>query len=291
MATVKLRPLIVILGETASGKSGLATELARNFNGELISADSWAVYREFNIGTAKPNEVEQAETTHHLIDIADPKIGFSAAEFKRQASNAIEAIFKKGKNPILVGGTGLYIDSLLFNYNFLPAGPSSQRKRLNGLSIQELLQEVDSKDISLVGIDSRNKRRLIRLIEVNGQRPSHQDLRSNTLIIGLKISRAQLEIQITKRVDEMLGKGLEQEVIDLAKKYGWQAEPMKGIGYREWKAYFDGGQNLEQTRQQIITNTLQLAKKQRTWFKRNNSIHWVDSQTAAIDLVKEFLNK
>lgn len=284
-------PLVVILGETASGKSGLAMKLTQEFNGEIISADSWAVYRGFDIGTAKPSAQEQIKVPHHLIDVADPKKGFSAAEFKRLAVDAIDDISNRGKLPILIGGTGLYIDSLIFDYNFLPAGPSNERQRLNGLDIKELLGEIKTKNIDLEGIDIRNKRRLIRLIEVNGQRPSHQKLRPNTLIIGLKITKPQLKKQVTKRVDTMLVQGLEQEAKTLVKKYGWQTEPMKGIGYLQWRDYFAGQQSLGQTRERIITSTLQLAKKQRTWFKRNNSIHWVANQADAIALVKAFLNK
>ena len=287
----QIKPLIVIVGETASGKSALAMELAKQFNGEIIAADSWTVYRGFDIGTAKPSIHEQAEIPHHLLDIADPLEGFSAAEFKKRATTAIEDIADRGKLPILVGGTGLYIDSIIYDYGFLPAGPDAERRRLDALSIDELLELIKSKSIDTSGIDLHNKRRLVRLIESNGIRPQKSNLRPKTLIIGLSLDKDELEERITIRVDKMLAAGLEQEVKKLAETYGWQNEPMKGYGYREWQAYFAGEQTLEQTSQRIIISSLQLAKKQRTWFKRNNSIHWLQNLQQAVPLVQNFLSK
>jgi len=283
--------LIVIVGETGSGKSALALELARKFDGEIVSADAWTVYRGFDVGTAKPSLKDRGEVSHHLIDIADPEQGFSAAVFKRQATAAITYIINKGKLPILVGGTGLYIDSVIYNYGFLPAGSTVEREQLDQLSIDELITIIKDRKIDVAGIDLRNKRRLVRLIQSGGVRPEKAGLRPNTLIIGIQTDKDQLEARITTRVDQMLAGGLEGETKQLAEKYGWQTEPMKGIGYREWQLYFEGNQNIEQTRQRIITSSMQLAKKQRTWFKRNKSIHWINDLTQAMPLVKEFLNK
>ncbi len=284
-------PLVVVVGETASGKSALAMEMAQKFNGEIISADSWQVYKGFNIGTAKPSQDEQAKIPHNLIDIADPAKGFSAAEFKKLASKAINDIQKARKLPIVVGGTGLYVDSLIYDYGFLPAGSSKERTRLNNLSIAELISELEARKISIEGIDIRNKRRLVRLLEVGGKRPAKASLRPNTLIIGTQTSREELKERVTSRVDAMLKASLKAEVKTLAKQYGWNVEPMKGIGYREWKSYFEGTQSMQQTRERIINSTMRLAKKQRTWFKRNNSIHWVKSPQESVDLVTTFLNK
>lgn len=285
------KPLLVIVGETASGKSALAMELARQFNGEIISADAWTVYQGFDVGTAKPSKAEQAEIPHHLIDVADPKDGFSAAIFKKLSTVTILNIQKKAKLPILVGGTGLYIDSIIYDYGFLPAGSLDERSQLDQLSIKELLTIIKDKNIDTTGIDLRNKRRLVRLIQSNGQRPTKSELRPNTLVIGLSIDKDHLQDRITARVDKMLAAGLEAEVKKLSKKYGWDTEPMKGIGYREWQLYFDGQQSLDQTRQRIISGSMQLAKKQRTWFKRNKSIHWLTSPVEAEPLVNKFLNK
>ncbi len=286
-----LPPLVVIVGETASGKSALAIKLAAQLDGEIIAADSWTVYKGFNIGTAKPIEAQRQQIPHHLLDIADPLDGFSAAEFKRQAAEAIEEISERAKLPILVGGSGLYIDSVIFDYSFLPAGKPDERKRLNRLSLPELIRHIESKKIDSNGIDMRNKRRLIRLIETAGQRPKRSSLRPNTLIIGLEMPKHEIKDHITKRVDKMMRDGLEQEVKALAKRYNWEVEPMKGIGYREFQDYFAGQQTLEQTRQHIIHSTLQLAKKQRTWFKRNKSIQWLANSQQASPIVQNFLSK
>src|SRR3989344_7153793 len=156
--------MVVIVGETASGKSALAIGLARKFNGEIISADSWQVYKNFNIGTAKPTVAEQQEMPHHIIDIADPTQGFSAAIYKILATQAIKDIAARGKLPIMVGGTGLYIDSVLFDFSFMASGDPKQRAVLQKKSNEELIILLGQKQIDLTGIDIHNKRRLIRLI-------------------------------------------------------------------------------------------------------------------------------
>jgi len=282
--------LVVIVGETASGKSDLAMHIAQQFGGEIICADSWTVYKGFDIGTAKPTLLDRKTVPHHLLDVAEPLHGFSAAEFKRKADIAIKDISAKGKVPILVGGTGLYVDSILFDYGFLPAGSEKLRQELNKLSIEQLLARIKQQAIDIAGIDIRNKRRLVRLLETGGQRPSKQKLRPNTLLIGLSVPADDLQNRVTGRVDAMLANGLENEVADLAHRYGWAVEPMKGIGYREFKDYFNGVQTISQTRERIIQATLQFAKKQRTWFKRNKSIHWQGNPRQAMELVTTFLN-
>jgi tRNA dimethylallyltransferase len=287
-------PLIVIVGETASGKSALALEFAQKFDGEIISADSWTVYRDFDIGTAKPSASELAQVPHHLLNIANPLEGFSAPEFKKRAVAAIENITAREKVPFLVGGTGLYVDSILFDYQFLAAPDAVLRQELSALSLDEIRQKITEKGIDTTGIDVRNKRRLIRLLETDGARPEKSALRENTLVLGVQVERDQLRARVADRVDTMLRIGLEDEVLALSQKYGWNVEPMKGIGYREWFEYFSGSQTLDQTRDRIISATMNLAKRQRTWFKRNNSIHWLtteDKYTVAVDLLTTFLNK
>lgn len=285
--------LLVVVGETASGKSDLALRLAKQYNGELICADSWTVRREMNIGTAKPSSAEKAQVSHHLLDIVAPDEDFSAAVFKRLANKAISEISERGKLPILVGGTGLYIDGVLFDYNFLPAGPPELRSELNMITIPELLARIDATGLELGDVDVRNKRRLIRLLETEGAEQTKQNLRRNTLVMGLQPERTALKQRITARVDAMLAAGLEQEVKGLSECYGWDAEGLKGIGYREWQDYFLGSQSLAQTRERIISSTVGLAKRQRTWFKRNKSIHWFATPVnyAHVDeLVTTFLN-
>jgi tRNA dimethylallyltransferase len=288
-----VKPLVAIVGETASGKSALALELAERFNGEIVCADSSTVYRGFDIGTAKPGQEDQQRVPHHLLDVADPWAGCSAAIFQRLAYAAIEDITARGKLPFLVGGSGLYIDSVLYNYKFLPPPSVERRRELNNLSLHELLQETERLGLSTEAVDVNNKRRVIRWIENNGCLPDRQALRSHTLVLGLQIPRAILQANVERRIDVMLEADLEQEVHQLVNKYGWEVEPMKAISYREWFGYFEGRDSLAKTCQGIIHSNMMLAKKQRTWFKRNSSIHWLstdDKFTKSVELITTLLN-
>lgn len=273
-ALTKNVPLLVITGETASGKSHLALQLAQRYNGEIICADSWTVRRRADIGTAKPTAVDRALVPHHLLDVAGPDEDFTAAVFKRLALKAIEDIAARGHLPIMVGGTGLYIDGILYDYGYLPPGDRLVRQSLNKLSNAEILKLLENMGISYEDVDTGNKRRLIRLLETGGQRPSKKPLRSNTLIIGIKLPRDDLKQAIERRTDAMLAGGLETEVAGLVNDYGWGCEALKGVGYAQWHGYFEGRKSLETVRNSIIKATLDLAKRQRTWFKRNKSIHW-----------------
>jgi len=290
---MKTPKLLVLVGETASGKSALGLRLAQQFKGEIICADSWTVRREANIGTAKPTAAEQALVPHHILDIVRPNEDFTAAVFKDLANQAITDIADRGKLPIMVGGTGLYVDGVLYDYGFLPAGDRAAREALNILSGEQLLAKIATENIELGDVDTGNKRRLIRLLETGGQRPTKKALRPNMLIIGLKTERACLEQRITRRVDDMLKAGLEAEVRGLVARYGWDCEALKGISYAQWKGYLNGTEGLDQTRQKIIKATLDLAKRQRTWFKRNQSIHWLITPVKwpeVVDLVTTFLD-
>lgn len=284
-------PLIAIYGETASGKSQLALMIAQEFNGEIIAADSWTVYKDFDIGTAKPTPGERALIKHHMLDIADARDGFNAALYKDMALNAIADIEARTKLPIIVGGTNLYIDSVLYDYSFLPPVPPDERESRNQKSLPDLLEDATAAGIDMTGIDIRNKRRVIRALESGGQRPTNTQIRPNTLLLGIQTDRETLRQRIAERVDNMLELGLEQEVKRLSNKYGWEAEPMKGIGYREWREYFEGSKSLAEIRELIISASMNLAKRQRTWFKRNNSIHWVTDPSKAVDLATTFLSK
>jgi tRNA dimethylallyltransferase len=284
-----LLPLVVIVGETASGKSDLAIRLATKLNGEIINADSWTVRKEVNIGTAKPTAEERTRIPHYLIDVAEPCGDFTAADFKRLANQAIEDILSRGRVPIMVGGTGLYIDSVIYDFGFLPAGDRGERESMNKLTVEELIVLAKQQELDLSRIDTRNKRRVIRLIETGGAAPARKEMRLNTLIIGIRTDKAQLAERIKERVDEMIKKGLEREVRGLANKYGWDCEALKGIGYAEWREFFEGGQNLEETKKRIISSSLNLAKRQRTWFKRNSDIKWFNSADQAYDFIATHL--
>ncbi|HSX23644.1 MAG TPA: tRNA (adenosine(37)-N6)-dimethylallyltransferase MiaA [Candidatus Saccharimonadales bacterium] len=255
-----ITPLIAIVGVTASGKSKLAMQLAERFDGEIICADSRTVYKGMDIGTAKPSKKDQKAITHHLLDIINPDETFNVREFKQLALDAIHSVAAQDKLPILVGGTGLYIDAILFDYQFSPAGARRSLHNPRHLKYQELTAY---------------------------QRP----LRTNSLVIGLSQSKDQLQVRVKERVEAMFHKGLINETKTLVQKYGWEAPGLNTIGYREWQEYFAGRQTLEQTQDLITLRSLQYAKRQRTWFKRNNSIHWVDDPMKVVDLVTTFLNK
>lgn len=284
------RPIIAIVGQTASGKSEIALRLAREFSGEIISADSWTVRQELHIGTAKPTQQEQASVPHHLLDIVGPCEDFTAAVFKKRAQESIADIHGRGKLPLLVGGTGLYIDSVLFDYSFAPPGEAASRRLYNQMTIAELLQIAADRKLDTANIDTRNKRRIIRLLETNGAQPQKQPLRENTLIIGVAMDDQQLQQRIEQRVDAMIAAGLEQEVGELAARYGWDCEGLKGIGYIEWREYFTGERSIAEIRARIIQATKQLAKRQRTWFKRNEHITWCKSYDEARRQVMVFLS-
>lgn len=284
--------LVAVVGETAAGKSSVAMDIARRFNGEIINADSWQIYRGMDIGTAKPAQHDRREIPHHLIDIVDPDDDFNAALYKRMALESIDTINANHKLPILTGGTGLYVDSVLFDYSFAPQSDPDTRSYLNSLGRDELLELIDQRGLDLTGIDTRNKRRLVRLIEAEGRRPTSKDLRHNTLVVGVGVrTRAQLRQNIENRVEQMFRRGLKHEVRELAEKYGWEIEAMKGIGYKEFRPFFEGQQSLSETKRRIIKSTLELAKRQRTWFKRNRHIQWVYETGEALRLVDKFQDR
>jgi tRNA dimethylallyltransferase len=254
--------LIVIVGETGSGKSALALELAGRFNGEIICADSRTVYMGFDIGTAKPNPAERARVPHHLLDVVSPNQRFSAADFKRLANEAIRDIRSRGKLPIMVGGTGLYIDAVLFDYDFAPSDAAR---------------------------DPENPRHLSRT-----EPQAKHALRPNTLILGLRLDRDILTERIRERVDAMMAAGLMDEVRTLSQQYGWEALALQAPGYKALREYSEGTISLEQAKALFVKNDLNLAKRQRTWFKRNKSIHWLatdDKVTEPVALITTILSK
>jgi tRNA dimethylallyltransferase len=285
-----VKPLIAIVGETASGKSGLAMEIAMHFNGEIIAADAMTVYKDFDIGTAKPSVADQAKVRHHLLDIADAARGFTVSDFQGMTYRAIEDILSRGKVPILVGGSGLYIDSVLYDFSFSVQPSATFRAELNALSLEELHAIAREGGFDLSSIDAQNKRRVIRLIESKGTVATRGSLRDQTLVLGVSKERHELLGRVEQRVKSMIDAGLEQEVRGLAESFGWTDEPMRSVGYREWHAYFNAECTLEEVGQQIVMDTMKLAKKQRTWFRRNKSIHWIDSDEY-VDIVTTFLNK
>lgn len=281
-------PLIAVVGETASGKSALALEIAKQCNGEIICADSRTVYIGMDIGTAKPSAADRQQIEHHLLDIVAPDVPFSVADFKRLALSAIEDITARGKVPILVGGSGLYVDAVLFDYDFNRPSNPKERARLNRLSVEELQDRLKYANIPLPA-NSRNPRHLIRAIETGGNKAIAKPLRQNTLVIGLRLPKNVLEERIKKRVDTMLSSGLIEEVKQLVEKYK-EAEALRAPGYKAFIGLIKGQTSLDDATAQFIKNDLLLAKRQRTWFKRNKSIRWIDSPDEGLKLAREFLN-
>lgn len=283
-------PLVVVVGETASGKSALALELAQQFNGEIVAADSRTLYRGMDIGTAKPTKAQQDKVRHHIIDVSTPDRPITASDFKSLAESAIKDIATRGKVPFLVGGTGLYIDAIIYDFSFARKGNEKERYKWQQLSVEELQEEIRRRDIALP-VNARNPRHLIRQLETGGIVKQDKKLRENTLIIGLAVGREELKVRIAKRVDQMFNKGLVDEVGMLSQNYTWDHQAMRTIGYREFKDYSPESQTLETLKEQIKRNTTHYAKRQRSWFKRNKSIHWVSQREEVVDLITTFLNK
>lgn len=283
-------PLICIVGETASGKTALAIELARRFGGEIIAADSRTIYKGMDIGTAKPTADEQRAVRHHLLDITTPDRPLTVAEYKALAEQKITEISSRGKVPFLVGGTGLYVDSVLFDYSFSGKADEAVRARLQRLSVEELQDELTKRGIALPA-NARNPRHLIRALETGGSPASKHELRKHTLVLGVEVDRQTLKARVAKRTDEMIAAGLAREVARLVEIYGAECQPLQTIGYQELIPYLAGTVDLGLVREAIINHTMQYAKRQRTWFRRNNSIHYIRSKEESVELVTTLLNK
>jgi tRNA dimethylallyltransferase len=283
-------PLVVILGETASGKSALALELAKTFKGEIIAADSRTVYRGLDIGTAKPMPAEQQLVPHHLLDVLTPDQVFTAADFKRFANKAIKQIAGNGRVPFLVGGSGLYIDAVLYDFSFRGGADPALRAALERLSVEELQTLVLEKKLPMPA-NTHNPRHLVRVLEAGRAMGERKPLRPNTLILGLEIGKEELRARIAKRLDKMFDSGLIDEARTVATRYGWDAPALQASGYQTLRRYIQGEISLDEAKRQFVQSHLQLAKRQRTWFKRNKSIHWISQKEEAVELLTTFLNK
>lgn len=283
--------LITILGPTASGKTSLAIQLAQEVDGEIICADSRTIYRGMDIGTAKPSKQERAQIPHHLLDLVDPGEHLSVAAFKTLAEAQIHEIAARGKVPFLVGGSGLYIDAVLFDYQFPAPADPERRAQLEMMNDESLLEMLAAEDpVAYERTDLHNRRRVIRAIETAGQvRSKNQRVRERTLVLGTAMNKEIAQKRISQRVEKMLNEGLFDEVQNLVCSYGWEAEAMSGIGYREFKEVLSGDKPLEDARAMIVQNTMAFYKRQLTWFKRNPSIHWIENAESARKLVREFL--
>lgn len=277
---MKNSPLIVIVGPTASGKTSLAIKLAKKFNGEIICADSRTVYRGMDIGTAKPTIKEQAGVPHWGLDIVEPNQRFTAAEFKKYANQKIEEIRKRGHVPFLVGGSGLYIDAVLFDYQFGAPADYKIRQKLEVLSVVELQEYCNSNNIQMPS-NHNNKRHLIRAIEQKGlNKARRNEPIDNTYIFGIETASEELRNRISARATNMFADKVIQEAKSLGEEYGWDNEAMTGNIYPLCRACIAGDIDLEEAKYKFIVQDWRLVKKQLTWFRRNKFIEWLSLSAA-----------
>ena len=306
-----LSKVIVLVGPTASGKSDWGLKLAKKYNGEIIMADSRQVYKKMDIGTAK----ERGEwkriglhkvclvngVPHYLMDFLDPGKFFTMAEFKDEAITRINAIIGVSHLPIVSGGTGLYVHALVDNLSIPKIAPNKKlRASLEEKTNDELMQWLEKLDpVTAQTVDRFNKRRVVRALEVcilSGTPFSEQQKKGeplfNFLQIGIEVPRDVLYQRISERVDMMMKLGLLKEVEELVKrKYPWSLPSMSGIGYRQFKDYFEKKITLDQAIENLKQDTRRYAKRQLTWFKRDERIKWVEKYEEAEKLVDGFLTK
>lgn len=285
-------PIIVIVGQTASGKSALAMNLASRYGGEIVAADSRTIYKGMDIGTAKPSSDDQRRVPHHCIDLITPDQSYSAAIYKKEAEGALEKITAAGSLPIIVGGSGLYIDSLLYDYEFGEEADPELRSALAALSLEELQARARATGIDVGSDVYRNKRHLARYLERGGKTPSSvSKLPSNILLLGLEVERDTLHSRIEARVESMIGQGLVDEVESLLRKWGRSSPGMQAPGYKAFAGYVSGEWSMEEAKNMFIMNDKKLAKRQKAWFQRNNDIRWVKSEQETESIVQEFLER
>ncbi|KEK21760.1 tRNA (adenosine(37)-N6)-dimethylallyltransferase MiaA [Bacillus gaemokensis] len=291
MGETQREKVAVIIGPTAVGKTKLSIDLAKALNGEIISGDSMQVYRTMDIGTAKVTVEETEGIPHYMIDIKNPEESFSVAEFQNLVRGHIREITERGKLPIIVGGTGLYIQSVLYDYQFTDeAGDSVYRERMEQLAVEygveyvhEKLRAVDPESANR--IHANNVRRVIRALEIfhtTGQKMSDQlekqenDLLYDVSLIGLTMDRAMLYDRINLRVDLMVKQGLLEEVKALYENGIRDCQSIQAIGYKELYNYFEERISLEEAVLQLKTNSRRYAKRQLTWFRNKMDVSWFD---------------
>ncbi|MCM3667803.1 tRNA (adenosine(37)-N6)-dimethylallyltransferase MiaA [Mesobacillus maritimus] len=283
--------LLVLIGPTAVGKTKLSIQLAKQFNGEIISGDSMQIYKGMDIGTAKITPEEMEDIPHHLIDIRNPEDPFSVAEFQELVRGKITEITARGKLPMIVGGTGLYIQSILFDYQFTEAASDSEfRQELERVAeekgneeLHNRLREVDPN--SAERIHPNNVRRVIRALEIHHctgktmtayQAEQQPELLYETCLLGLTMDREWLYERINKRVDIMMDQGLVEEVKELYDKGLRDCQSIQAIGYKELYDYFDGKVSLEEAIENLKQNSRRYAKRQLTWFRNKMEVKWFE---------------
>lgn len=290
-----LKPNIYVIGgPTASGKSKLAVELAKRINGEIISADSMQIYKDMNIGTAKLTKEEMQGIKHHLLDFVSPEERYSVANFKTDAKIKIEEILKKGKTPIIVGGTGLYIDSMIYGIEFQDEKIDKEyREELNELAEKEGLErlyeearKIDPEAMKKISIN--DKKRIIRVLEIyhkTGKTKTEvekesrkNEIKYNYKTFAITMNREKLYERIEKRVDQMIEQGLIEEVQSILNKYHKFPTAMQGLGYKEVVEYLENKLTKEEMIEKIKKKTRHYAKRQLTWFRKNKETIWLDGE-------------
>ena len=286
--------VVVIVGPTASGKTALSIELAKKINGEVISSDSMQIYKEMDIGTAKVTKEEAEGIKHYLIDCVSPDERYTVSDFKKDAENAIEEILAKGKTPIVVGGTGLYVNSLIYGieYQDMQFDENYRNELMNKAETESGLKEIwdEANQIdpeAMKKISSNDKKRIVRVLEIfkaTGKTKTEQEIlsRQNGVkydykVFGITMERGKLYSRINLRVDLMIEKGLEEEVRNLVNKYTKFPTAMQGLGYKEVVEYFDGNLTREEMIDKIKQESRRYAKRQLTWFRKNKETIWLDS--------------
>ena len=301
--------IIVICGPTASGKTVLSIKLAKRINGEIISADSMQIYKYMDIGSAKPTIEEMEEIKHYMLDFIEPNIRYSVADYKKEAEKCIEEIIQKGKTPIIVGGTGLYINSLIYgieykDIKFDQEFRNSLEERVNREGLESIYNEALKIDpIAMEKISKNDKKRILRVIEIyheTGKTKTEQEIesRKNEIkydykVFAINIEREKLYQRINDRVDIMIEKGLIEEVKKIKEMYDDFPTAFQGLGYKETVQYLDGFISKEEMIAKIKQESRRYAKRQLTWFKKNNDTIWLnglDSNEKNIQIILEETN-
>ncbi|MBR1747822.1 MAG: tRNA (adenosine(37)-N6)-dimethylallyltransferase MiaA [Clostridia bacterium] len=280
--------MILIGGPTASGKSGLAVEVAKRLNGEVISADSMQIYRDLDVGTAKITRTEMDGVPHHLIDIVDADEPFSLAKFTELAKNCSQDIVTRKKTPIVCGGTGLYMSALIYDYSMSAYDESLRtelKEQLKTEGIDVLYERLLSLDPKAIDIDKRNEKRVLRALEVvlaEGKSILDKTDKQSYiphLLYAIDVPRELLYKRINDRVDRMFREGLTEEITRIKERYGigcFDYQSMQAIGYKEFRTYFSGEQDLDEIKELIKQHTRNYAKRQLTWFRRMDTCKWLD---------------
>jgi tRNA dimethylallyltransferase len=274
------KPLVVIVGPTASGKTSLAVALAKQLHGEVICADSRTVYKGIDIATAKPTMDDRATVPHWGLDLVEPDQNFSVADFKSYADAKISEIRSRGHIPFIVGGTGLYVDAVLLDYRFGQSPDINERSKLQHMTISELHQYIQSHGITMPE-NSKNKRYLIRAIENDGVLSSRSPIpQKNSIVVGISTDKEVLKNRIAQRIERMFDDGLIGEAESLSGIYGWGSEAMKSNAFPVIRQYLNNDLSLEEAKAKLLTLDWRLAKRQLTWLRRNKFIQWMNPEEA-----------